>query len=41
MFEDLRLAKQVDAVVAVWHLWEPEDEVLALLKRAIDGIRCE
>jgi len=41
LFEDLRLAKQVDAVVAVWHLWEPEDEVLALLKRAIDGIRCE
>jgi len=39
--EDVRLAKQVDAVVAVWHLWEPEDEVLALLKRAIDGIRCK
>ena len=35
--EDVQLCKHVDAVVERWHLWNPEDPVYSMLKRAIDA----
>ena len=34
---DERLAHQIDIIVGVWELWQPEDPVHRLLKRAIDN----
>lgn len=34
---DVRLVHNVNTVVRVWHLWQPDDPVHALLKRAIDN----
>ena len=37
---DVQLAKNVDTVVNVWHLWSPADPVHIVLKRAIDNTHC-
>ena len=34
---DVQLAKNVDCVVKNWDIWNPEDPVYALIKRAIDN----
>ena len=34
---DLTLVRHVDAIAPTWHLWNPEDPVHQLIKRAIDN----
>lgn len=38
---DVALARHVDAIVAAWPLWTPDDPVHVLIKRAIDQTSVE